>query len=209
MKVEVVLSEADIAQEFVEAIEARDLPEKFFFWFPRSAAEWSALTGDKEPIALVSAIKSEVDRLSRIAEQYLSVARRPRQSSPFDRGEVFAYAVEFVDRRAAGHQQPGDCQLVGQGQTGSRGRQERARAARNQNEAQIVSRKLTHAVQNLFRAGDSLWRRFVHTGRSGCVQVDADERAHAVRRHIHPAGQPLGQRRSGSRPRTFVEKSHA
>jgi uncharacterized SAM-dependent methyltransferase len=47
MKVEVVLSEADIAQEFVEAIEARDLPEKFFFWFPRSAAAWSALTGDE------------------------------------------------------------------------------------------------------------------------------------------------------------------
>ena len=34
MKVEVVLTEADIAQEFAEAIEARDLPEKFFFWFP-------------------------------------------------------------------------------------------------------------------------------------------------------------------------------
>jgi two-component system, NtrC family, sensor kinase len=33
---------------------------------------------EKEPIALVQAIKSEVDRLSRIAEQYLSVARRPR-----------------------------------------------------------------------------------------------------------------------------------
>src|SRR3984957_2792293 len=48
MKVEVVLSEADIAQEFVEAIEARDLPEKFFFWFPRSAAAWSSLTGDEE-----------------------------------------------------------------------------------------------------------------------------------------------------------------
>ena len=48
MKVEVVLSEADIAEEFVEAIEARDLPEKFFFWFPRAAAEWSALTGDVE-----------------------------------------------------------------------------------------------------------------------------------------------------------------
>ena len=43
MKVEVVLTEADIAQEFAEAIEARDLPEKFFFWFPRSAAEWAAL----------------------------------------------------------------------------------------------------------------------------------------------------------------------
>jgi len=48
MKVEVVLTEADIAQEFAEAIEARDLPEKFFFWFPRSAKEWAALTGDSE-----------------------------------------------------------------------------------------------------------------------------------------------------------------
>jgi uncharacterized SAM-dependent methyltransferase len=46
MKVEVVLTEADITQEFVEAVEARDLPEKFFFWFSRSAAEWAALTGD-------------------------------------------------------------------------------------------------------------------------------------------------------------------
>src|SRR5215472_13660486 len=46
MKVEVVLTEADIAQEFAEALEARDLPEKFFFWFPRSAAAWSALSAD-------------------------------------------------------------------------------------------------------------------------------------------------------------------
>jgi uncharacterized SAM-dependent methyltransferase len=48
MKVEVVLTEADIAQEFAEAMEARDLPEKFFYWFPRSAAEWSALIGHAE-----------------------------------------------------------------------------------------------------------------------------------------------------------------
>ena len=46
MKVDVVLTEADIAQEFAEALEARDLPEKFFFWFPRSAQAWSALTND-------------------------------------------------------------------------------------------------------------------------------------------------------------------
>lgn len=46
MKVEVVLTESDIAQEFAEAIEARDLPEKFFYWFPRSAVEWGALAGD-------------------------------------------------------------------------------------------------------------------------------------------------------------------
>jgi uncharacterized SAM-dependent methyltransferase len=48
MKVEVVLTETDIAQEFVEAIEARDLPEKFFYWFPRSATEWASLAGDAE-----------------------------------------------------------------------------------------------------------------------------------------------------------------
>jgi len=43
MRVEVVLTETDIAQEFAEAMEARDLPEKFFFWFPRSAAKWTEL----------------------------------------------------------------------------------------------------------------------------------------------------------------------
>ncbi len=36
-----------------------------------------AKAGEKESMALVLAVKSEVDRLSRIAEQYLSVARRP------------------------------------------------------------------------------------------------------------------------------------
>src|SRR6516165_8288917 len=48
MKVEVVLTESDIAQEFAEAIEARDLPEKFFYWFPRSANEWAALAADRQ-----------------------------------------------------------------------------------------------------------------------------------------------------------------
>jgi uncharacterized SAM-dependent methyltransferase len=48
MRVEVVLTEADIAQEFAEAMEARDVPEKFFFWFPRSAAGWVALTGNTD-----------------------------------------------------------------------------------------------------------------------------------------------------------------
>ncbi|HWB82755.1 MAG TPA: L-histidine N(alpha)-methyltransferase [Bryobacteraceae bacterium] len=48
MKVEVVLTEADMAQEFAEAVEARDLPEKFFFWSPQSAAEWSKLSRDPD-----------------------------------------------------------------------------------------------------------------------------------------------------------------
>jgi uncharacterized SAM-dependent methyltransferase len=44
MKIEVVLSEADIAQEFTEAVQARDVPEKFFFWSPHSARAWLSLT---------------------------------------------------------------------------------------------------------------------------------------------------------------------
>src|ERR1043166_6866149 len=60
MKVEVVLTEADIAQEFAEAIEARDLPEKFFFWFPRSAAEWTALAANQELYGGVSEIWGQI-----------------------------------------------------------------------------------------------------------------------------------------------------
>ncbi len=48
MRVEVVLTETDIAQEFTEAMEARDLPEKFFYWFPRSVKEWEALAANPE-----------------------------------------------------------------------------------------------------------------------------------------------------------------
>jgi uncharacterized SAM-dependent methyltransferase len=48
MRVEVVLTEMDIAQEFAEAMEARDLPEKFFYWFPQSAAEWESLAANPE-----------------------------------------------------------------------------------------------------------------------------------------------------------------
>src|SRR5689334_22812691 len=43
MNIEVFLTEAEIAQEFVESFEARDLPEKFFYWFPRSVRAWLEL----------------------------------------------------------------------------------------------------------------------------------------------------------------------
>jgi len=46
MKVEVVLTEAEIAQEFAEALQARDLPEKFFFWSPSSAQAWRGLSAN-------------------------------------------------------------------------------------------------------------------------------------------------------------------
>jgi uncharacterized SAM-dependent methyltransferase len=44
MNIEVFLMEAEIAQEFADSIEARDLPEKFFYWFPRSVRAWLELS---------------------------------------------------------------------------------------------------------------------------------------------------------------------
>src|SRR6266700_5724588 len=71
MKAEVVLTEADIAQEFAEAIEARDLPEKFFYWFPRSAAEWVALAGDPELYGgLAETWKEIASHASALAKHY-------------------------------------------------------------------------------------------------------------------------------------------
>src|SRR5947209_3065845 len=43
MTIEVLLTEAEIAEEFAESIEARDLPEKFFFWSPLSVKAWKTL----------------------------------------------------------------------------------------------------------------------------------------------------------------------
>ncbi len=40
MKIEVVLTEAEIVQELAEAVEARDLPEKFFYWSPLAVRAW-------------------------------------------------------------------------------------------------------------------------------------------------------------------------
>lgn len=40
MKIEVLLTETEIADEFFDSVEARDLPEKFFYWTPLSARTW-------------------------------------------------------------------------------------------------------------------------------------------------------------------------
>ena len=45
MNIEVLLTEAEIADEFAESMEARDLPEKFFYWTPPSVKAWQALAG--------------------------------------------------------------------------------------------------------------------------------------------------------------------
>lgn len=43
MNIEVLLTEAEIADEFAEAMEARDLPEKFFYWTPLSVCAWKSV----------------------------------------------------------------------------------------------------------------------------------------------------------------------
>jgi uncharacterized SAM-dependent methyltransferase len=48
MNIEVLLTEAEIANEFAEALEARDLPEKFFYWSPLSVRAWLDLSQDGE-----------------------------------------------------------------------------------------------------------------------------------------------------------------
>src|SRR5579863_7284087 len=46
MNIEVLLTEAEIADEFAEAMEARDLPEKFFYWTPLSVQAWKDLSAE-------------------------------------------------------------------------------------------------------------------------------------------------------------------
>ena len=46
MKIEALLTEAEISEEFAEAMEARDIPEKFFYWHPLCVRAWQALSQD-------------------------------------------------------------------------------------------------------------------------------------------------------------------
>jgi hypothetical protein len=48
MNIEVLLTEAEIADEFAESIEARDIPEKFFYWSPASVRAWQTLSARSE-----------------------------------------------------------------------------------------------------------------------------------------------------------------
>lgn len=44
MKIETLLTEAEISEEFAEALEARDIPEKFFYWQPLAVQAWLSLS---------------------------------------------------------------------------------------------------------------------------------------------------------------------
>jgi len=46
MNIEVLLTEAEISKEFADSLEARDLPEKFFYWLPLSVKAWRNLSSE-------------------------------------------------------------------------------------------------------------------------------------------------------------------
>ncbi len=70
MKIEVLLTEAEIAQEFFEAVEARDLPEKFFYWFPLSVRAWLALAKDSRFQSLTRAWEDLTAKGEKIARHF-------------------------------------------------------------------------------------------------------------------------------------------
>src|SRR5665213_1691744 len=73
MNIEVLLTEAEIADEFAESMEARDLPEKFFYWTAPSVKAWQALAaklpdltkffGNRVPVISFGAGDGSKDRL--------------------------------------------------------------------------------------------------------------------------------------------------
>src|SRR2546430_13520907 len=46
ISIQALLTENDLADEFVRAFGERRLPEKFFYWFPLSVRAWLALCSD-------------------------------------------------------------------------------------------------------------------------------------------------------------------
>jgi uncharacterized SAM-dependent methyltransferase len=73
MKIETFLTEAEISQEFAEAMEARDIPEKFFYWHPLCVRAWLAFSRD---VAFESRLHSWnllVDDAERISSHFDSI----------------------------------------------------------------------------------------------------------------------------------------
>src|SRR5690349_14304827 len=46
LSIDVVLTELELADEFLLALQRRVIPEKFFYWFPLSVRAWLALCGE-------------------------------------------------------------------------------------------------------------------------------------------------------------------
>jgi uncharacterized SAM-dependent methyltransferase len=73
MNIEVLLTEAEIAQEFTESLEARDLPEKFFYWFPLSVRAWRELAADESYRSLERTWEILSSKIPAITEHFPAV----------------------------------------------------------------------------------------------------------------------------------------
>ena len=88
MNIEVLLTEAEIAAEFAESMEARDLPEKFFYWTPFSVHAWqevSAITNESlretwDTLALEGGGPDQIVQRPRSGDQLRSGRRIEGQS---------------------------------------------------------------------------------------------------------------------------------
>jgi uncharacterized SAM-dependent methyltransferase len=67
MNIEVFLTEAEIAQEFGESLEARDVPEKFFYWFPRSVRAWLEISQNSGATGFRQCWENVSDRAQNLA----------------------------------------------------------------------------------------------------------------------------------------------
>ncbi len=67
MNIEVFLTEAEIAQEFGESLEARDVPEKFFYWFPRSVRAWLDISQNSAAAGFRQCWENVSDRAQNLA----------------------------------------------------------------------------------------------------------------------------------------------
>jgi hypothetical protein len=72
MNIEILLTEAEIAGEFTEALEARDLPEKFFYWFPLSVRRWRALVSGPEYEGLQNGWSAVSGRAAQVVRSFNS-----------------------------------------------------------------------------------------------------------------------------------------
>ena len=70
MKIEILLTEAEIAQEFSESMEARDIPEKFFYSSPYSAQAWVTLSREPHYDALRQAWQTIGGKIAGIVDHF-------------------------------------------------------------------------------------------------------------------------------------------
>jgi hypothetical protein len=100
MKIEILLTETEIAQEFSESMEARDLPEKFFYWLPLSAQMWLALSRDPANESLRQCWQSVAEKITPVVEHF----KGPVSTISFGAGDGFTDRLLLVEMQKNGRE---------------------------------------------------------------------------------------------------------